>query len=113
MHTFTLDKMYSSDDNDLKVCKYSLSGFVCFLGAHYMTFWKHTVSNKEEWRLYDDHKPIKAYFSWSQIVHEIVTRQIQPTLLFYQKTEVFKLVDVKTAANFISDEDLKELTNET
>ena len=33
-----------------------------------MTFWRVQVKDRHEWRLYDDHKPIKAYSGWADIV---------------------------------------------
>ena len=38
----------------------------------------------DEWRLYDDEKAIKIYSTWYEVLEEIIRKQIQPTILFYQ-----------------------------
>ena len=64
---------------------YILKGVVCFLGAHYLTFIKQVDSkNAPVWKLYDDEK-ISILPRWCDVIHKILTLQMLPTLLVYEK----------------------------
>jgi hypothetical protein len=74
---------HSSDDS---ASEFELKSLVCFVGAHYMTFIKHSVNQSPPvWHLYDDAKEIKMYTDWKDIISKIVQYQILPTLLIYEK----------------------------
>lgn len=60
---------------------------VCFLGAHYMVFIRHDLDDGQssEWRLYDDGNNPILRKSWAEVLIQIISFQIQPTLLLYEK----------------------------
>jgi hypothetical protein len=90
-HLFKIKDMYAEDFSQMTQGreKYRLKGLVCFLGAHYMSFIRHDSEdgNSSGWKLYDDAKDVILYSSWADVLMQIITYKIQPTLLVFEKNK--------------------------
>lgn len=65
-------------DNDMpqmQFQKYRLKALVCFLGAHYMVFIRHSLDDgyTSEWRLYDDGNNPILRKSWTEVLIQIIS----------------------------------------
>ena len=60
---------------------------MCFVGAHYFSFISqlNERTQKAEWLLFDDYKPIRTYDSWEGVLYNIIHYSNLPTLLLYEK----------------------------
>jgi hypothetical protein len=81
------DIFADNGEGQLQFQKYRLKAMVCFLGAHYMVFIRNDLDDGQssEWRLYDDGNNPILRKSWAEVLIQIISFQIQPTLLLYEK----------------------------
>jgi hypothetical protein len=67
---------------------YRLKGFVSFVGAHYICYFRNLRSNrsyeKEEWKVYNDSE-VRSYYYFKELILECAETMQRPTLIFYER----------------------------
>jgi hypothetical protein len=96
-NTLHLSELFDIPNNEDPL--YQFKGMICYLGAHYVAFFRTVESdleydpsltyqnyqgnfNQNKWYLYDD-ITVKELGDWSNVIKVCIDACIKPTVLFY------------------------------
>lgn len=73
----------------MKSPTYQLKGMICYVGAHYITYFRTLPEESKDdlysigkWKIYNDDQ-VKEMFNWEDIIKESCAMLIKPTIIFY------------------------------